>query len=114
MAVDESREALHLAAMDKSAHEARLSMCHALATAFQQTGLALRTAGHLMGPERVDGTSPFGNGDDQLVALGYLGETAAALIVGAAELIDRDNPYAAAALNRQLVEVEYLAWAFAE
>ena len=114
MATDELREALNLAAMDETARETRRAVCRALATAFQRTGLILRTAGHLFGPQRVDATSPFDNGDDRLVALGYLGETATALIVGAVDLIERENPYAVAALNRQLVEVEYLAWAFAE
>ena len=36
----------------------------------------------------------------------------AALISGASNLFQADNAYAAAALVRQLVEVEYLAWAF--
>jgi hypothetical protein len=114
MADDELRDALTLAAMDETARETRQAVCRALAAAFERTGLILRTAGHLFGPQRVNGTSPFGNGDDRLVAMGYLAETAKSLIVGAAELIENDNPYAAAALNRQLVEIEYLAWAFAE
>jgi hypothetical protein len=70
--------------------------------------------GNIIGPGRVDGSSPFGNGDDSLVSLGYLCETAASLIVGAMQLLDDANCYAGAALNRQLVEVEYLAWAFGE
>jgi len=110
----ESREALNSAAMEETARKSRRAMCRALAAAFERTGQLLRTSGHLSGPQRVDGTSPFGNGDDRLVALGYLGETAAALIAGGVELIERENPYAVAALNRQLVEVEYLTWAFAE
>lgn len=114
MAVDPLRESLAVAAKEDAAQEARRDLCHALAIGFERAGQILRTSGHLFGPQRVDGTSPFGNGDDQLVALGYLGETAAALIAGAAELIERGNLYAAAALNRQLVEVEYLNWAFAE
>jgi hypothetical protein len=96
----------------RSGHGALL--CEALSAGFQHTGESLRIAGHLFGPQRVDGTSPFGNGDDRLVALGYLSGTAAALLSGAIELLERNNLYAAAALNRQLVEVEYLVWAFAE
>jgi hypothetical protein len=114
MTDDERRETLRHAAMEESARKSRRALCRALAAAFEHTGMLLRTSGHLFGPQRVDGTSPFGNGDDGLVALGYLGETAAALISGGVELIERDNPYAVAALNRQLVEVEYLTWAFAE
>lgn len=114
MAVDPLRESLAAAAKDDAARDARRAVCFALSVGFERAGQALRTCGHLVGPQRVDGTSPFGNGDDGLVALGYLGETGAALITGAAELIERGNLYAAAALNRQLVEVEYLTWAFAE
>ena len=114
MTDDERREALDSAAMEETARMSRRAMCRALAAAFERTGQLLHTSGHLFGPQRVDGTSPFGNGDDRLVALGYLGQTAAALISGGVESIERDNSYAAAALNRQLVEVEYLTWAFAE
>lgn len=51
--------------------------------------------------------------DEQLIALGHLGETAAALISGVVQLVGSGNVYSASALNRQLLEVEYLAWAFA-
>jgi hypothetical protein len=102
------------AASDHEAISARRAVCRKLVTAFNQSGTSLRTVGNLTGPQRVDGSSPFDNGDDGLVALGYLSETAASLISGAVELFDDGNLYACAALNRQLVEVEYLAWAFAE
>jgi len=46
--------------------------------------------------------------------LGHLSQTAGALVGGALELVLHGNGYAGSALNRQLVEVEYLAWAFAE
>lgn len=51
--------------------------------------------------------------DEELIALGHLGETAAALLHGARQLVECGNAYSASALNRQLVELEYLAWAFA-
>lgn len=41
-------------------------------------------------------------------------QIAGELISGAVALLAQDNLYGAAALLRQLVEVEYLAWAFAE
>lgn len=41
-------------------------------------------------------------------------QTAASLVAGATSLLAAGNSYAASALNRQLVEVEYLAWTFGE
>jgi len=108
------RRALVDAAQDSAALVARREVCRALATGFEQLGDSLLVHGHLFGPQRVDGTSPTGNGDDRLVALGYLSKTAGALIRGALSLTLAGNCYASSALNRQLVEVEYLAWAFVE
>lgn len=68
----------------------------------------------MIGDGRTGGGSPFGNGNDRLVAVGYLGHVAASLQAAAVTLVDLENPYAAAALVRQLVEVEYLLWAFAD
>ncbi|MBD1847619.1 hypothetical protein H6F89_30325 [Cyanobacteria bacterium FACHB-63] len=45
-------------------------------------------------------------------AISILLKIGAALISGANKLFETGNTYAAAALVRQLVEVEYLAWAF--
>ncbi len=111
---DALRLALRDVAEDRSARTARREICSALTTGFQRLGETLRVCGHIVGPQRVDGTSPFGNGDDRIVALGYLSQTAGALVGGALELVLHGNGYAGSALNRQLVEVEYLAWAFAE
>jgi hypothetical protein len=108
------RSALRAAAEDTGAMAARRDHCRLLVTHFGRLGEWLRCFGNIIGPQGVEGNSPFGNGDDGVVALGYLSETAASLISGASDLIVADNPYAAAALVRQLVEVEYLAWAFAE
>jgi hypothetical protein len=108
------RAKLLAAADDGRGKSARAGLCLTLARSFQRTGEVLRLVGNIFGPQRVDGTSPFGNGEDGLVALGYLCHTAGYLISGATELLDRGNAYGASALNRQLVEVEYLAWAFAE
>lgn len=80
------RRALVDAAQDSAALVARREVCRALATGFEQLGDSLLVHGHLFGPQRVDGTSPTGNGDDRLVALGYLSKTAGALIRGALSL----------------------------
>lgn len=108
------KNALYAAARDENQHRLRRDMCAALAIGLAEVGKSARLAGSLIGPQRANGNSPFENGDDTLVALGYLAQTAASLI-SAALTVHRDgNLYAAAALNRQLVEVEYLAWAFSD
>jgi hypothetical protein len=108
------RAALRQLAENPKAVAARRLLCESLVQAFKVAGDRLRLGGHLFGSGRVDGTYPFGNGDDGMVALGYLSTTCASLISGAADLLEGGNCYAAAALNRQLVELEYLSWAFAE
>ena len=77
-------------------------------------GQVLRFIGGVFGKDRVNGSSPFGNGSDSIASVGHLSEAAASLIAGASSLLEQRNVYAASALNRQLVEVEYLAWAFSE
>jgi len=108
------RSAIRGAAEDEVAKNSRRRLSRALVGAFERTSQSLLTTGHIFGSNRIDGTSPFGNGDDGLVALGHLSSTASSLILGTVELLDQHNCYAASALNRQLVEVEYLGWAFAE
>jgi hypothetical protein len=68
----------------------------------------------MLGTDRRDGESPFGFGSDATVGLAIVAEIAAELISGTLTLLDQDGLYGAAALLRQLVEVEYLCWAFAE
>lgn len=89
-------------------------MAVALTDVLQRAGDQLHVGGFLIGPDRAAGTSAWGNGDDALVGLARLCQTAAALVAGATSLLAAGNGYAASALNRQLVEVEYLAWAFGE
>ncbi len=108
------RESLAEAACNPQARSARRAICETLSTAFNELGNNLHVAGHMLGPQRVDGTSPFGNGDDRLVGIALVSMTASALVKGIQALVELDNAYAASALCRQLVEVEYLAWAFAE
>jgi hypothetical protein len=68
----------------------------------------------MFGPDRAEGESPFEFGSDATVGLAAVLQIAGELVSGAITLLGEDNRYAAAALLRQLVEVEYLAWAFAE
>jgi hypothetical protein len=74
----------------------------------------LHDTGNIIGPGRVDGSSERGNGDDETVAVGALLGVGGELTLGAIHLFAFGQNYAGAALVRQLVEVEYLMWAFAE
>jgi hypothetical protein len=107
-----ARNAVVQAAADPAARRRRRELAAALTDALQRTGDQLHVGGSMFGPDRAAGTSPGRSGDDALVGLARLCQTAAALVSGAASLLSTGNSYAASALNRQLVEVEYLAWAF--
>jgi hypothetical protein len=85
---------------------------YSAARALRATAARLQAFGHFIGPGRVDGTSPRGNGDDEVVGLALLLQIAGELVEAAVDLFSDGQAYAAAALVRQVVEVEYLAWAF--
>lgn len=102
------------AGADPASLAARNAVCLALTGTFKTTGEQLWLLGYVLGTDRRDGESPFGFGSDATVGLAIVAEVAAELISGALTLLDRDGLYGAAALLRQLVEVEYLTWAFAE
>lgn len=106
-------EDLRNAALDGAAIEARRIVAPALADAFDRVGPHLECAGEIFGGDRVAGRSPFKNGDDAAVACGRSASAAGALCRGVIALLDAGNPYAAGALVRQLVEIEYLVWCFA-
>jgi hypothetical protein len=99
---------------DEDGRALRTELCEALATAFTKVGKYLWMGGSIIGPDRVEGTSPFGFGSDATVGLGTVVQIAGELSRGVVGLLEQGNRYAAAALLRQLVEVEYLTWAFAE
>jgi hypothetical protein len=86
--------------------------CKAISGAFSAYGHELYYFGSFLGPDRVKGRTHRGYGDDRVVAFGALLEIAGELGGGATALLDESRLYAAAALLRQLVEVEYLLWAF--
>jgi hypothetical protein len=69
---------------------------------------------YIIGPDRVSGDSPFRFGDDRAVGVATVAQIGGELATGAVDLLNATNRYAACALVRQLVEVEYLATAFAE
>ena len=72
----------------------------------------LNVCGVIYGTDRRDGASPFGNGNDEAVGVATLTMIASRLIRGILDSTKRRDIYCAGALARQLVEVEYLFWAF--
>jgi hypothetical protein len=79
---------------------------------FTQVGEELHAVGHIFGSDRVSGTSPYGHGNDEIVAVSLLFRIGGQLTSAGADLFADGRHYAAAALLRQMVEIEYLAWAF--
>ncbi|WP_291147156.1 hypothetical protein [Hyphomicrobium sp.] len=90
----------------------RLELAAHSARVFSDVGTRLHISGHLLGDGRVTGRSAFGHGSDEVVGMSFLLLIAGQLISASSELLSNGRPYAGAALLRQIVEVEYLAWAF--
>ena len=110
--LDISREAIRRAAVDPSSIAARSDFAAFTADIFKTLGEKLFVYGHILGADRRDGVSPFGHGDDAVVAVSMLLRIASELVSGCADLVNSHRHYAGASLVRQLVEVEYLACAF--
>jgi hypothetical protein len=106
------KEAMKAAALDPIAVAARMDFARFTTETFKDVGTKLHVLGHMLGTDRRNGVSPFGHGDDAAVAVSMLLRIASQLVSGCADLIADGRHYAGAALIRQLVEVEYLAWAF--
>ena len=111
---DEFRETFFAAARDEGSRGAREEVGRALVTAFRETGNWLWVTGYMIGGDRANGRSPFGFGNDAAVGLATVAQVAGELCGGIVVLLESGNSYAAHALLRQLVEAEYLLWAFAE
>lgn len=84
--------------------------CQALATEVADLGRQLWCEGYFFGTDRRDGLSPGAYGDDAIVGLALVCQIAGELGRGCGQLLTTGNRYAMAALLRQLIEVEYLAW----
>lgn len=91
--------------------QARYTLAQSTATTFSSVGHELHAAGHILGSDRIHGLSKVGHGSDEVVAVSLLLRVAGQLVSASTDLFSGRH-YAAAALLRQLVEVEYLAWAF--
>lgn len=107
---NELREALD----DHESQVERVKVVTALVPALAEAGQILWVGGSMFGPDRVSGQSPFSFGSDASVGLATVVQVGAELMKGVVALLADGNRYASLALLRQLVEVEYLAWAFAE
>ena len=106
-------ETIRLAARDDSLTKLRGELAHFTAETFSCVGQEIHLLGHLIGSDRADGLSPLGHGSDETVAVSMLFRIASQLVSGSADMFMDGRPYAAAALLRQMVEIEYLAWAMA-
>lgn len=100
------------AAADKALCMLRSELAKFTAETFSCLGEELLAIGHIFGEDRKSGVSPGGHGSDEIVAISVLLRIGGQLTSASADLFADGRHYAAAALVRQLVEVEYLAWAF--
>lgn len=105
-------ELVRLASRDPELVLQRTNLAAFAASLFARVGDELHLAGHVIGPDRVEGTSPWSHGSDEAVGVSLLLRIGGQLLSGSADLFASRRTYAGAALIRQLVEVEYLAWAF--
>lgn len=107
------RDALRSAALDPRQMALRADLAFYIAQVFESVGNELHVVGHIFGVDRREGLSPFGHGDDETVAASMLLRIGRELISATADLVASKRTYAGSALIRQLVEIEYLAYAFA-
>ena len=110
----EVKQLLDELAADEDAAAARIAVCRLVPNFLRTVGERLWVAGYIIGDGRVKGTSPFGYGNDALVGIAAVAQIGAELGTGAVALLDAGNVYAAMALVRRLVEVQYVADAFAD
>jgi hypothetical protein len=115
MAIDraEATSLMAAAASDPTGAASRTAVCVETAEGLAFLGQVLWGCGYVIGPDRAAGESPYAFGSDGLVGLAAVAQAAGQLGRGAIALFQADNRYAASALMRQLVELEYLACAFA-
>lgn len=112
--IEPTRDEMAVAAIDGEATSCRYALAKFSAKEFESAGNELHVVGHLIGADRAQSKSPFGHGNDETVAVSVLLRVASQLISASSDLFGDGRQYAAAALLRQMVEIEYLAWAFEE
>ena len=109
---DETRARLDRSINDPIQQSARARVLEVLPGEFKKLGELAFVQGHIIGDDRKTGNSPFGHGTDAVVAASRLLRLAASLLEGCAILLNQSNNYAASALSRQILEIEYLIWTF--
>ena len=77
-------------------------------------GKVLFLDGAIIGDDRVSGRSSDGYGNEEVVGLAVAVEISADLAASATHLLSAGHAYSAAVLLRQIIEVEYLVWLFAD
>lgn len=107
------RKVIEELARDHRLIDSRMRTASAAAADLRAAGRLLHAIGAVLGDGRTSGRSSHGNGDDAQVGVGVLAQIAADLLDASASHLCGVNHYAGAALLRQVVEVEYLTWAFA-
>ncbi|MGA8908959.1 MAG: hypothetical protein WB524_15190 [Acidobacteriaceae bacterium] len=112
MAEDARRSTVSAAALDPNLVVIRKDLALMASRVFSDVGRYLHVAGWALGNDRKEDKSPFKNGSDEVVGMSVLLRIGSQLISASAELLTEGRPYAGAALLRQIVEIEYLAWAF--
>jgi hypothetical protein len=112
MNIEEVKRAVAQAAEDPNLRQVRKHLALFAASVFGEVGEGLHVAGHIFGTDRKEGESPFQHGSDEVVGVSLLLRIASPLTSASAELLTEGRAYAGAALLRQIVEIEYLAWAF--
>ncbi|HEY6248981.1 MAG TPA: hypothetical protein VI685_03415 [Candidatus Angelobacter sp.] len=110
--IEPTREGMAAAANDREVTACRYELARFSSKQLEEAGTELHVIGHLIGTDRVQGNSPFGHGNDETVAVSMLLRVAGQLTSAITDLFADGRQYAAAALLRQMVEIEYLAWAF--
>lgn len=105
-------DAIKAASVDRKLAKMRTALAAFTGRTFRDAGSELAAIGHIFGTDRRDGLSRGGHGSDEIVAVGLLLSIAGQLVSASNDLFGDKRAYAAAALLRQLVEIEYLAWAF--
>lgn len=112
LAIEKYKSLAQTSAIEPGQMVARRELAEFTAKTFEAVGSELHLVGHMLGTDRKSGVSPFGHGNDEIVAVSLLLRIAAQLTSASNDLFADGRHYAAAALLRQLVEIEYLAWAF--
>lgn len=110
---DHSADLVRPSAQDSDLAVLRAKVAATAAVKLRSVGQLAQLLGHLAGKEGTPESSAQANGDDALVGVGVLTQIGADLLDASGALLSGTNHYAGAALLRQIVEVEYLTWAFA-